>query len=75
MTATTSGGTVQLTVNGDPAELDDGVTVAALVAGRAEEHRRVAVAVNAGVVPRSAWSSTVLRDGDAVEVLVAVAGG
>jgi sulfur carrier protein len=33
------------------------------------------VAVNADVVPRSAWSSTVLRDGDAVEVLVAVAGG
>ena len=66
---------MQVTVNGDPAELDDGVTVAALVAGRAEEHRRVAVAVNAGVVPRSAWSSTVLRDGDAVEVLVAVAGG
>jgi sulfur carrier protein len=31
--------------------------------------------VNADVVPRSAWPSTVLRDGDAVEVLVAVAGG
>ena len=39
------------------------------------DHRRIAVAVNADVVPRSAWPSTVLRDGDAVEVLVAVAGG
>ena len=53
----------------------DGTTVADLVAARAQEHRRVAVAVNGDVVPRSAWSSTGLQDGDAVEVLVAVAGG
>ena len=66
---------MKLVVNGDPAELEDGLTVAALVERRAEEHRRVAVAVNADVVPRGAWASTVLRDGDAVEVLVAVAGG
>ena len=64
-----------VTVNGDATELGDGTTVAELVAGRAEEHRRVAVAVNADVVPRSRWASTVLRDGDVVEVLVAVAGG
>ena len=66
---------MRLVVNGDPAELEDGLTVAALVARRAEEHRRVAVAVNADVVPRGAWASTVLHEGDAVEVLVAVAGG
>ncbi len=66
---------MRLVVNGDPAELEDGLTVAALVERRAEEHRRVAVAVNADVVPRGAWASTVLQDGDAVEVLVAVAGG
>ena len=67
--------TVQVTVNGRPAELPDGTTVADLVAARAEEHRRIAVARNADVVPRSAWGSTVLGQGDAVEVLVAVAGG
>jgi sulfur carrier protein len=66
---------MNVTVNGDPAELADGLSVAALVADRAPDHRRIAVAVNADVVPRSAWPSTVLRDGDAVEVLVAVAGG
>ena len=66
---------MRLTVNGDPVELAAGTTVADLVASRAEEHRRVAVAVNADVAPRSSWSSTVLHDGDAVEVLVAVAGG
>ena len=62
-------------VNGEPAELADGTTVADLAAGRAEGHRRVAVAVNATVVPRGAWPTTVLSEGDAVEVLVAVAGG
>ena len=66
---------MHVTVNGDAAELADGLTVAALVATRAQEHSRIAVAVNADVVPRSAWPSTVLREGDAVEVLVAVAGG
>ena len=66
---------MDLTVNGDAARVEDGTTVADLVAARAEDHRRVAVAVNADVVPRSAWADTPLRDGDAVEVLVAVAGG
>ena len=66
---------MRVTVNGDAVELDDGLTVADLVAARTEEHRRVAVAVNADVVPRSHWGTTALRDGDAVEVLVAVAGG
>ena len=66
---------MRVTVNGVATEVDDDATVADLVAARTEEHRRVAVAVNADVVPRSHWGSTQLADGDAVEVLVAVAGG
>lgn len=66
---------MNVTVNGDRVELADGLSVAALVATRAPDARRIAVAVNADVVPRSAWPSTVLREGDAIEVLAAVAGG
>ena len=66
---------MRLSVNGSPVDLGDGLTVADLVAQRAEDHRRVAVAVNLDVVPRSAWSTTALSEGDVVEVLVAVAGG
>ena len=66
---------MQVKVNGDALLLPDGTTVAQLVAERAEDHRRVAVAVNGAVVPRSRWPSTPLAGGDAVEVLVAVAGG
>ncbi|WP_020520446.1 sulfur carrier protein ThiS [Catelliglobosispora koreensis] len=37
--------------------------------------RGVAVAVNGEVVPRSAWESHLLADGDSVEVLTAAQGG
>ncbi len=66
---------MQLTVNGEPAELADGATVADLVAERAPGHDRVAVARNGDVVPRSSWAQTPLAPGDAVEVLAPTAGG
>jgi sulfur carrier protein len=66
---------MKVTVNGIPDEVDDELTVAQLVAVRADDRRRVAVARNGEVVPRSAWEATRLRDGDAVEVLAPVAGG
>ena len=66
---------MQVTVNGEAADVDEGATVAALVAVRIGEHRRVAVAVNGEVVPRSRWETTGLTPGDAVEVLAPTAGG
>lgn len=66
---------MRLNLNGTSTELADGTTVAGLVAGRADQDRRVAVAVNGEVVPRSAWASTLLAEDDDVELLAAVAGG
>jgi sulfur carrier protein len=66
---------VKVTVNGVPDEVVDDMTVALLVAQRVDDRRRVAVARNGEVVPRSAWETTYLADGDAVEVLAPVAGG
>ena len=63
-----------LTVNGDTVELAPEVTVAALVAARTDQ-RRIAVARNGEVVPRGAWATTALTDGDEIEILAAVAGG
>jgi sulfur carrier protein len=51
------------------------VSVEALVAELTAARRGVAVAVNGEVVPRSAWSGALLRDGDRVEVLTAAQGG
>jgi sulfur carrier protein len=66
---------VQVTVNGTNADVDPALTVAALIAARGEAPRRVAVALNGEVVPRSRWESTGLTNGDSVEVLAPTAGG
>lgn len=63
-----------LTVNGETVEMASPVTVATLVAVRTDQ-RRIAVARNGEVVPRSEWADTALTDGDEVEILAAVAGG
>ena len=64
-------------VNGKPRAVADGTTIAALVAelGVSPDARGVAVALDAEVVPRSAWARTVVPDGAHVEVLQAVQGG
>lgn len=66
---------MQVTLNGEATEVADGATVADLVGGHLPSPRGVAVAVNAEVVPRSAWPSATLRDGDRVELLTAAQGG
>jgi sulfur carrier protein len=63
------------TVNGTPADLAPGTTVADLVASWCPSPKGVAVAVNAEVVPRSAWATTAVRADDAVEIVTAAAGG
>lgn len=65
---------MRVNVNGAATEIADGTTVAGLVAARTDQ-RRVAVARNGEVVPRSEWATTRLAAGDTVEVLAAVAGG
>jgi len=62
-------------VNGRPTELDEGTTVAALVATISTAHRGVAVAVGGEVVPRGEWADRLLLDGEPVEILTAVQGG
>lgn len=65
-------------LNGSPRDdIPAGTTVDGLLDLLDLPHRDrgVAVAVAAEVVPRAAWATTVLADGDEVEVLVAVQGG
>lgn len=64
-------------LNGEPAVLPDGASVAVAVrtAGVHEPGRGVAVAVDGEVVPRGQWESTPLAEGGRVEVLSAVQGG
>lgn len=64
-----------VTVNGAPADVEPGATVAMLVDELGRDPRGVAVALNEDVVPRGDWSRTGLRAGDRVEVLRAAQGG
>jgi sulfur carrier protein len=68
---------VTVIVNGQPAEVDQGQTVAGLLArlGHPPGGPGIAVALNGEVVPRSAWPTTGLDTGDRVEVLGASQGG
>lgn len=74
--------TMNLRVNGEQREEPEGTSVATLVAavlpaavGDDGRPRGVAVAVGETVVPRRAWESTELSDGDVVEIVSATPGG
>ena len=64
-----------LHINGQAREFADGLTVAALVAELAMKTDRVAVELNREIVPRCSWESTVLKDGDRLEIVHFVGGG
>lgn len=62
-------------INGSEREFVEGTTVAQLLREVAAPQTGIAVAVNGSVIRGSLHESTVLLDGDAVEIVRAVAGG
>ena len=52
-----------------------GQTVAQLVAAEGYDPQRVAVERNEDIVPKASYASTVLADGDTVEIVSFVGGG
>ena len=66
---------LDLLVNGEARVVPAGCTVDGLVELLGLAGRRVAVAINRDVVPRSAFGSRQLASGDRVEILEAVGGG
>ncbi len=62
-------------LNGEPFELPDGATVSDLLVCLDAVGKRVAVELNLDIVPRSQHASTILRDGDQLEVVHAIGGG
>ena len=64
---------MNVTVNGQAQSLAEPTTVRDLVASQPK--RSMAVAVNGAVIPQSAHATTHLHEGDAIEIVTAVAGG
>jgi sulfur carrier protein len=65
--------TIQL--NGEPREVPEGLTLAALLEWLGLPADRVAVERNREVVKRSGWSTTPIEEGDRLEVVQMVGGG
>jgi sulfur carrier protein len=66
---------MQITVNGQAREVDDGSTVAALLETLGLDPRQLAVERNLELVPRAEHAATLLGAGDRVEVVTLVGGG
>jgi sulfur carrier protein len=66
---------IAVSVNGETRQLSPDITVAKLLAQLAPTGRRVAVERNGAIVPRSLHGTTVLADGDLLEIVIAVGGG
>ena len=66
---------MKITVNGDVMEVPDGLTVAGLLDHLVVKRQYTAVAVNREVTPRSEHASTVLKEGDRLEIVRPMGGG
>jgi sulfur carrier protein len=69
---------MKIVLNGAPHQVEDRITVAGLVrdiSGGQPDGRGMAVAVDATVVPHSAWETVELTEGQRVEVVGAIQGG
>jgi sulfur carrier protein len=66
---------VRASINGEERELSDGTTVAELLEQLGVIRNGIAIAKNDRVVRRAEYESSTIADGDAIEIIKAVAGG
>ena len=70
-----SNGPVRITLNGEPYELDEPISVADLLSQLSVDPRRVAVEHNLSILKRQLFADTVIHSGDRVEIVNFVGGG
>ena len=66
---------IQLSINGEPRQIDPGASLARLIDDLALAGKRIAVERNGEIVPKSTYASVQLESGDRLEIVVAVGGG
>lgn len=64
-----------ITLNGDPFDAAAPLTVSELLARLGLDARRVAVEHNLNVLKRPAFETTIVQDGDSIEIVNFVGGG
>lgn len=66
---------INIYVNGDPVEISDGSSILNVLEQLDMTQGRIAVELNASIVPRSQHGSTRLNNGDTLEIVHAIGGG
>jgi thiamine biosynthesis protein ThiS len=66
---------MELVINGNSESVPDGISAAQLIEQLGLADERLAMEVNREIVPRSSFTSHVLRPGDRVEIVRAIGGG
>lgn len=66
---------MQITINGEPQQIDGGMTVSHLVTTLGLDLRKVAIERNQAIVPRSRYDEESVEDGDAIEIVEFIGGG
>jgi sulfur carrier protein len=66
---------MEITLNGAPKELPDGLSAQGLIELLGLTGKRLAVEINAAIVPRSRLPEQPLHPGDRVEIVHAIGGG
>ena len=66
---------IQVTVNGKAHRFEQPLEIAALLSKLELVGKKIAVERNGEIVPKSAHASTLVADGDELEIVVAVGGG
>jgi thiamine biosynthesis protein ThiS len=66
---------VFITLNGEPFEIDEPLSVADLLTRLAIDPRRVAIEHNLEILKRNAFPDTLVHEGDRIEIVNFVGGG
>jgi len=66
---------VQVTINGEPHGLEDGLTIADLIIQLGLRERRIAVELNREILGRERYATQAVAEGDAIEIVHFVGGG
>jgi len=66
---------MRVKINGEDREIDDGLTLTALLESLQIRPGRVVVERNRDIVPRDNYNGTLINDGDILEIVHFVGGG
>lgn len=66
---------MQVTINGDRHQLEDGVSLSELLENLELTGKRVAVEINESIVPKSQHSNWTIQADDTIEIIHAIGGG